>query len=495
MGKNRAWYRFCLINRMLSRALALVGMVLATGLQAQFYADAPASLRLDTSYSYFQFFSEQTGQQLQEVFRKAQSDRAVIFHYGASHVQAEVLVTEARTALQNEFGDAGRGLVFNYGAANTYSSINYKSTKEGTWKYAKSFMSRPSLPLGVMGMTVQSEELQASLHWEFKTPLKNRKHIIWILADNDEWTPDFEVYINQAQYIFDKEKRELFHEVPYYALEYEGEIEHVNIQLTNPGDSGVRFTFYGMNFEYANSGGLVYHSLGVGAAPMESVLRLRAMPAQAQALEPDMVFLDFGTNNILYTNRVDPKIRQTVARAIDSFRLLNPDVVIVLTTTQDLYYKGRIITAAVEFRDLMQDLAREYDCVFWNWFDLSGGLGTIRQWGTDGYALSDNIHLTWKGYRLKGGFVHHSIMNTLNYLEANPDADSLVVTPKVYEMPAPAPAPTYTAKSSSTRYHTVRSGESLWSISRKYNTSVEKIQRLNGMRGTVIRPGQRLRVR
>jgi LysM repeat protein len=78
-------------------------------------------------------------------------------------------------------------------------------------------------------------------------------------------------------------------------------------------------------------------------------------------------------------------------------------------------------------------------------------------------------------------------------LEAHPGADSLVVTPKVYEMPAPAP--TYSAKSSSARYHTVRSGESLWSISRKYNTSVEKIQRLNGMKGTLIRPGQRLRVR
>ena len=479
------------------RALwALMIGCLPLGLQAQFYAETPASLRLDTQYSYFQFFSAETGCQLQEVFRKAQTDRAVIFHYGASHVQAEVLVTEARAALQHEFGDAGRGLVFNYGAANTYSSINYKSTKEGTWKYAKSFMSKPALPLGVMGMTVQSEELGSSLHWTFKTPLQDRKHIVWILADNDAWTPDFDVYINQAHYVFDKAKRQRFEGLPYYALEYEGEIENVNIQLSAAGDSGTRFTFYGMNFEYANAGGLVYHSLGVGAAPMESVLRLKAMPAQAQALEPDLVFLDFGTNNILYTNKVDPKIRTTVARAIDSFRALNPEVVIVLTTTQDLYYKGRIITAGVEFRDLMQELAREHDCVFWNWYDLSGGLGSIRSWGAEGYALSDNIHLTWKGYRLKGGFVHHSILNTLNYLEQHPGADSLSLVPKVYEMPAPAPAPTYAAKSGSgARYHTVRSGESLWSISRKYNTSVEKIQRLNGMKGTVIRPGQKLRVR
>lgn len=493
MVNSHIWYCFCPQMKLMVRFISIISLFFPFVLFAQFYSGAPASLHLDTSYSYFQFFSAKTGQQLTEVFQKANTDKAVIFHYGASHVQAEVLVTEARNALQGEFGDAGRGLVFNYGAANTYSSINYKSTSQGSWSYAKSFQLRPKLPLGVMGMTVQSEELLASLNWDFKTPLQDRKHLIWILADNDDWTPDFEVLINETSYTFDKENRSRFAGLPYYELEYEGEIDQVNIQLINPGDSGIRFTFYGMNFETVNATGLVYHSLGVGAAPMESVLRLNAMPAQAMALKPDLVFLDFGTNNILYTNRVDPKIRYTVARAVDSFRRLNPNVVIVLTTTQDLFYKGHIITAGVEFRDLMKNLAREYDCAFWNWYDISGGLGTIRQWGSDGYATSDNIHLTWKGYRLKGGFVHHSIMNSLRFLNENPGADSLVIASKIYDMPAPAPVTR--SNSSSRRYHTVKSGESLWSISRKYNTTVEKIQKLNGLRGTLIRPGQRLRVR
>jgi membrane-bound lytic murein transglycosylase D len=45
------------------------------------------------------------------------------------------------------------------------------------------------------------------------------------------------------------------------------------------------------------------------------------------------------------------------------------------------------------------------------------------------------------------------------------------------------------------RTHTVRNGESLWTIARRHNTSVRAIQRANGM-GTrsVIRPGQRLRL-
>lgn len=43
-----------------------------------------------------------------------------------------------------------------------------------------------------------------------------------------------------------------------------------------------------------------------------------------------------------------------------------------------------------------------------------------------------------------------------------------------------------------TTIHVVRSGENLGAIARKYRTSVAEIQRLNNMRGTVIRIGQRL---
>ncbi len=48
---------------------------------------------------------------------------------------------------------------------------------------------------------------------------------------------------------------------------------------------------------------------------------------------------------------------------------------------------------------------------------------------------------------------------------------------------------------SQTTVHIVRSGEVLGSIARRYGTSVRQIQSLNNMRGTLIRPGQRLVVR
>ncbi len=55
--------------------------------------------------------------------------------------------------------------------------------------------------------------------------------------------------------------------------------------------------------------------------------------------------------------------------------------------------------------------------------------------------------------------------------------------------PPPAAAP------STRRTHTVRSGETLSSISKKYGTKVSDIQKWNGLRGTTIQIGQRLVVK
>lgn len=44
-------------------------------------------------------------------------------------------------------------------------------------------------------------------------------------------------------------------------------------------------------------------------------------------------------------------------------------------------------------------------------------------------------------------------------------------------------------------YHTVRSGESLWTISRQHGVTIDQIRQLNGLRSNSLRPGQRLRVK
>ena len=56
-------------------------------------------------------------------------------------------------------------------------------------------------------------------------------------------------------------------------------------------------------------------------------------------------------------------------------------------------------------------------------------------------------------------------------------------------------APASNQRSRSTRYVKVRSGDNLGAIARRNHTTVSALRRLNGLRGSTIRAGQRLRVR
>lgn len=66
-------------------------------------------------------------------------------------------------------------------------------------------------------------------------------------------------------------------------------------------------------------------------------------------------------------------------------------------------------------------------------------------------------------------------------------------SPAPVSKPKPAPKPKPKPKPS-TRYHTVRKGDTLYGLSKRYGTTVSKIQKANGVSGSVIRIGQRLKI-
>ena len=124
-------------------------------------------LKIDTSYAFLQYPSLATAQKLTNIFSQASENRLVVFHFGASHIQSEVVTTEAKAYLHENFGDAGPGFLFPFSAAKTYGSINYKTSHTGTWTSPKSFQPYPKIPLGVRGMTVETRDPNASFTLTF----------------------------------------------------------------------------------------------------------------------------------------------------------------------------------------------------------------------------------------------------------------------------------------------------------------------------------------
>jgi lysophospholipase L1-like esterase len=236
--------------------------------------------------------------------------------------------------------------------------------------------------------------------------------------------------------LISKESHQLTY-FPYGAsFNYDQPMTTIDLKIQKKS-SGTRFRFYGISIEKEENSGVVYHSTGVGAAPFKSVLILDKLEDQAKILQPDIVLLDFGTNDILFTNKIDAKLESQVVKAIQKFRAINPNMLVVLTSTQDLFYKGNPITAGIEFRDLMDSIARKNNCLFWNWYDISGGLNTIRDWIQEGYAQKDHIHLTKKGYEVKGQLLYESFVNTLDQFKKNQSITELTVKGKIYPITTP----------------------------------------------------------
>lgn len=475
-------------------------MKFLTGILAVlFFANAEAQvsdsvkqlLSIDTSYAFFQYGNPELAASLQKQLKNTGKDKFVIYHYGGSHIQAGMPPKIARRYLQSAYGDGGNGMLFSYGAANTYSSVLYASTQTGSWKYAKSFMGELKVPLGVAGMGVETEDSASTLSFRIKEPWKKRHYLLRILTEADSLNYHFTVKVNGFPY-----PEELLQYVGggIWQTDFEAEITDIQVMLSKNDPRQTRFRFYGIDIESYENSGIVYHSLGVGAAPMRSVLRLEKMPEESAVLKPDMVLLDFGTNDILYTNSIDKSLAGQVERAIAEFRKVNPGILVVLTSPQDLYRKKRYISAGVEFVKLMDSLAKKNNCFFWNWYDLSGGYGKITTWHKEGYAKSDFIHLTPAGYDVKGYYLFRSIENTLNYYAAN-KSGSLYVEPKgLPEKPIAAVPETHHQPAGRTSTYTVRSGDTLSQIAARQHTTVSKIKAANGLRSDRISIGQRLKI-
>ncbi len=474
------------------RQLAAIFFLLFTlSVKAQVTTDSLyKQLHIDTSYAYFQFTNPEVGNRFLTQFENVDSNELVIFHYGGSHIQAGRPTKVARKMLQENYGDGGLGMIFNYIAADSYNSALYTSTKTGIWKWAKSYIAPAKVPLGVCGMSVETSDLNATLGFEMKEPLNSASYDITLFTEIDSLSFGFDVLVNGQLFSFPKSecvKSELKHAIRF---NYVGGISTIQVK---PNGTGNYFRFYGIDIEKKDQGGVVYHSLGVGAAAMSSVLSLTKAEQQAQYLNPDIVILDFGTNDIMYHNEVNPKIIGQTERAIAKFRAINPNVIVVLTSTQDLYYKGHYITAGPIFREVMDSIAQANNCMFWNWYDCSGGLRTIKTWEQLGYAKSDNVHLTNEGYAVKGEFIAISIENTLNALRKG--RTTIDIPGKIYETAAPisdtiGTTPPVKKPPVKSKRYTVRSGDTLSEIARKNHTTVAKLKSANKLKSDVIKIGQ-----
>jgi LysM repeat protein len=480
-------------------------------------AGIPPQLNVKNKLNFIQFQDATLFQQMVSGLTSAQSNGYSVVHFGDSHIQAEGPTSVARKNLQALYGDAGRGMMFAYSAANSYSSILYGTSHTGNWTYAKSFQSAPKLPLGVSGMTVRTDEKNASLIFNLKQPNSSYQKLrVFIKKDTSSF--DFKIVTAEDQ-ISIKIKDHVSSNLPYIDIPITGNQSKITIQLVQNSPNQNFFEFYGMSLETSQNKGLIYHSVGVGASQYGSLLLEELLDEQLPSLNPNLIILDFGTNNYLYDNQVKPELGPQIEKIINNLRSIAPKATILLTSTQDLYYKSKHVTSGIIFRNLIDSLAKKNHCLFWDWYAVSGGKKSLVKWRDAGYAQTDLVHLTTKGYELKGQLLFEAIKNSLDTISKNSTLQSLAIAyseqketipevipevkpenkqvvkvePKKPEVKKQAPKKD-TNKKPTTKVHVVKKGDSLYGIAAKYKTTVPLLKKVNKLKSDTLQIGQKLSV-
>ena len=355
-----------------------------------------------------QYFDTNDIKTICKSWNEARNKKLVILHLGDSHLQNENFPNKCRNISQNILGDAGIGLIQPFSIVRTYDASFYKSSHTGIWDYSKSYMLPPKLTLGVRGMTAITKDENASFKISFKDTLSNANSILTLFCGNTDssFVPDIYIDTIKATLLYIKGDFRIY--------QLSKNITNIYLKLSKSNQNQNNFILYGMSLSNNKDFGCVWHNAGVGACQYKSVLFETKYADETAYLEPDLVIIDFGTNDFLYRNKIPTDLKDQIYSVIEKIKITSPNATILLTSAQDMIYKKRNVSASKLFSKLVREIAIEKHCAFWDWFTISGGSQTMKLWISNQLAMNDGIHLKAQGSEIKAELLVNALKNMVN---------------------------------------------------------------------------------
>lgn len=357
-----------------------------------------------------QYPKPEMAERLRQLWHSASQRQVVIAHYGDSHVQGGPQLQMIRNELQGLAGSAGRGMIFPYALAKTYSQVDYQSAFTGNWSHASSMQTSPRVPLGVAGFAAHTTDPQASFTFSFHNLPEPGEKVTRFFYRTLGPGVQLEVLSGGLAQMVSLPGGPATSGTQVLELKWPFLSDVVHFQIHNP--EGHRVEIYGVSIE--NPGpGILHHNLGVGGATFVSLLVQEHFENQSRQLRPDIVVLDWGTNDIIYKNTVPDDFEETVVKTLERIRAIHPQALIILPNSQAMFFKRKPITAAASLSSVLRRIAMKHDCFFYDWYRVAGGPDSMRTFYAYGLASPDHIHLSALGYAVKGQLFAQALLNTI----------------------------------------------------------------------------------
>ncbi len=337
-----------------------------------------------------------------------------ICHFGDSPISGDLISGAARTLLQNKFGDAGHGWIFIAKPWDFYYHEGIRMEGKG-WK-----VSSPVLPgggggsfgLGGASFTANSPADYSRI----RTTAKGEgsavsRFDIFYLAQPRGGT--FNVYVD----------KEPAREFVTQAETRSSAMVSINVKdgghtltITPKGDAPV--TLYGVALE-RDDPGVVYDTLGMlgGTVHHLTFFHEDTWIEDLQNRKPDLVILNFGTNESNYGYLPYTEYIHGYSLIINRIRKALPDVSIMIMSPMDRGARdddGDIVTIpSIPILVAAQEtVARAENVAFFNTFAAMGGMGTMARWYDDQPRLvtGDFTHPSYTGAAQLGSMLVNALL-------------------------------------------------------------------------------------
>lgn len=338
-----------------------------------------------------------------------------ILHIGGSHVQAGTFSHRMRQNLDFVNGNlqSPRGLIFPFSIAGTNNPSNFKVTSSGEWDAVRNVKKGRTMPLGMTGRAVFTQDSAAQVNivlnpdgkqrWEF-----TRLRILGYVEDGS-----------------DKVMPVIFHKNDTIKGEFDADTKTYVFDFPEPNDSftvgfiqadTIPSTFVITGFiPEKEAPGIVYHAIGVNGASVPSYLGSEFFEEELHLLKPDLVIFGIGINDAADKNFTEKNFYTNYKALIAKIERVNPDCAFVFITNNDSFKRisrrnYRPNTNALIARKVFYQLAREHKAGVWDLFSMMGGLGSMQKWQDAELAKTDKIHFTREGYQLLGDMLYNALI-------------------------------------------------------------------------------------
>jgi hypothetical protein len=346
-----------------------------------------------------------------------------ILHIGGSHVQAGIFTETIRQNFDffNKDLNPARGYIFPYRVARTDNPASYSVYYEGKWEAERNVKRLYNAKLGVGGIAVYTNDADA----EITIKIDNSDNLNYVFFDKIKLLGYAE---NEADWavmpVLKVGNRVIYPNYNYVGksyFEFDLQSPASEFKVLFPQNDSITHKFVLTGFLLENKQqGIVYHSIGVNGAAVQSYLNCENFESELATFTPDLVIFGIGINDWVDNNLTEEKFIANYNALIESIKRISPDCAFIFITNSDSYKKIRtrrkrsvyqVNANSLKAERAFFELARQNNGAVWNQFAVMGGLRSMREWQDAGLAKRDRIHFSAKGYKLLGDLFFEAFLS------------------------------------------------------------------------------------